>query len=65
MNKAQWHLTDCYQKLHLTKDLARYYTYNATNDWVKMKEQLARDKENEHQLKPEAPDELAPVKNPK
>ena len=53
MRKAQHHLADCFQKLHMTYQNAWYYTYNCTNDWDALKRQIAEDDRKEITLKPE------------
>ena len=53
MRKAQHHLADCFQKLHMTYQNAWYYTYNCTNDWDALKRQIAEDDKKEITLKPE------------
>ena len=65
MKKAQHHLADCFQKLHMTYQNAWYYTYNCTNDWEALKKQVAADEKKEISLKVEAEAKPAEKKHPK
>ena len=42
---------------------AWYLTYNCTNDWEKLREQIAKDEKNEITLKPETPVQHTKTKN--
>ena len=59
MRKAQHHLADCFQKLHMTHQNAWYYTYNCTNDWTALKKLIAEDDRKEITMKPETRPGLA------